>query len=94
MQERGCTHTKTPCQEVGRRRDGAKESRTLFSNLERRDDRFVARDVFAFQVVEESASLSHHEHDTAPRVIILVILLEMIFESLDAIGEDGDLYLR
>ncbi len=54
----------------------------------------VPLDIEFFKVIQQSSSLPHHLQKTAAGVIVLSVFLEMIGESLDASGQDSDLYFR
>jgi hypothetical protein len=53
----------------------------------------VARGVFALEVIEQPSALAYELEQTAPRVMILRVRLEMFGEVIDAFAEDGDLNL-
>lgn len=57
------------------------------------DDRTVALDVVLEEVVEELSSLTDHLLHTSAGVVVLGVLLKVLGELADSLGEDGDLYL-
>src|SRR5262249_9535393 len=58
-----------------------------------RYQRAIAPDVSAAQVVQQSAALANQQHQTATRVMVLLVDPEVLRELQDPLGEDGDLYL-
>src|SRR5919199_1725755 len=58
-----------------------------------RDERAVALDVVAAQVVQQPASLADQEQEPAPRVVVLLVRLQVLGELSDALGEDRHLDL-
>ena len=57
------------------------------------DDRAVARDVRALEVLEEAAALADQDEQATTRVMIVLVALEVLGEVADATGEHGDLDL-
>lgn len=46
------------------------------------------------EVVQQFAALSNHAEETAAGGVVFLVLLEVIREHTDLLGEDGDLNLR
>lgn len=71
---------------------------TLFSNLltdtQLGDQGTIALDVLLHEVVEQAAALTDHLVQAAAGVVVLRVLLEVLGELSDALGEDSDLNLR
>ena len=71
---------------------------TLFSNLltdtQLGDQGTIALDVLLHEVVEQAAALTDHLVQAAAGVVVLRVLLEVLGELSDALGEDSDLDLR
>src|SRR5690606_37392725 len=65
----------------------------LLTNAERGDDLAVPLDVVAAQVVEQAAALADELQETAARVVVLRVRLEVLREVGDALGEQRDLHL-
>src|SRR3954451_18919513 len=65
----------------------------LAADAEFLDQRPVAALVLALEIVEERAALRHELQETATRVVILHVRLEMPGQVVDALGQDGDLPL-
>src|SRR3546814_5136726 len=57
------------------------------------DDRAVALDVVLADVVEEPPPLAHQHQQAAPAVVVLLVLLEVLVQMVDPLGEDRDLDL-
>src|SRR3954454_12195602 len=57
------------------------------------DQRPVARDVGALQVLQQPATLTHEDQQTATAVVVVLVLLEVLGEVLDALREHRDLDL-
>src|SRR5205814_214584 len=79
---------------VTRRDSTALTRRALFAQAELFDQRSITVGVAGLQVIEKLAPPRHHPQQTAPRVVILDVRLEMIVEPVDAGGQQRDLDLR
>src|SRR5690606_19138785 len=55
------------------------------------DQVVVARDVLLLEVREQAAALVDHPQQAAARVVVLVVVLEMLGQVADTLGEDRDL---
>ncbi len=66
-------------------------SRITCAKLQRVDELAVRGDVGALQVVEKLAAAAHHLQKTTAGVVILLVLLEVIREAVDAGREESDL---
>src|SRR5262245_60196562 len=58
------------------------------------DDGAIALDLGGFQIVEQSAPLAHHLEESAARVVVSGVNLEMLGEVADLLREESDLHLR
>ena len=71
---------------------------TLFSNLltdtQLGDQGTIALDVLLHEIIEQAAALTDHLVQAAAGVVVLRVLLEVLGELSDALGEDSDLDLR
>ena len=56
-----------------------------------RDEGAIALHVIALQVVQQPPALAHQEEQAAPRVMVLLVRLQVLREPVDALREDGDL---
>src|SRR5204862_50398 len=57
------------------------------------DERAVAFDALALQVVEHAATLTDELEQTTARMVVLEVRLEVLGEVGDPLGEEGDLDL-
>src|SRR5450631_2373639 len=57
------------------------------------DQYAIAVGIARLQIVEQLAPPRHHPQQTAPRVMVLDVALEMIVEAVDARGQQRDLNL-
>src|SRR5260370_4318659 len=57
------------------------------------DDGAVALGVLALEVLEKAPALADEHQETPSGVVILGVLLEVIGEAVDALGEERDLHL-
>ena len=69
------------------------EKTELLSQAQLLDDRAVTLDVLLGQVVEKVLSVANHLLKTSLGMEILGVLLQMLGEVVDALGEDRDLHL-
>ena len=67
---------------------------SLLADAELGDDGAVALNVLLREVVEQAAALADHLVHAETAVVVLRVLLQMLGELADALGEDGDLDLR
>lgn len=58
------------------------------------DERAVAGDVDLRDVLQQATATTHEQQQTAPRVVIVLVHLEVFGEVLDALGQQRDLRLR
>ena len=65
----------------------------LLSESELGNDGTVALDILLHQVVEEVLSLTNHLEKTATAVVVVGVLLQMLGEVSNSLGENSDLYL-
>ena len=67
---------------------------SLLADAELGDDGAVALDVFLREVVKQTAALADHLVHAETAVVVLRVLLEVLGELTDALGQDGDLDFR
>ena len=65
----------------------------LLTETELLNDSSVALDIGLLEVAEKVSSVSYHLLKAAAAVVVLVVSLEVLGESVDAIGKDRDLNL-
>src|SRR5690606_8690497 len=58
------------------------------------DQRPVARDVNSLEVVEQPATATDQQQQTAPRVVVVLVLLQVLRQARDALRQQRDLGLR
>ena len=68
--------------------------RALLSDAELGDDRTVAFDIDAGQVVEKATAATNHHQKATTGVMITLVGLEMFGQVIDAFGQKGDLDFR
>src|SRR5262249_23722782 len=66
----------------------------LLADAEGADELPVPIEVAALQVVEQPTALPDELQQTATRVVVLHVGLEVLGEVVDPLGEEGDLHLR
>ena len=66
----------------------------LLADAQLGDNGAVTLDVLPGEVVEQTAALADHLVHAETAVVVLRVLLQMLGELADALGEDGDLDLR
>ena len=66
----------------------------LLAQIQLFDDGTVTLDVGFLKVTEKVSSVTDHFQHTAAAVVILVVRLQVLGQSVDAIGKDRDLNLR
>src|SRR6185503_8063859 len=74
------------------RRSTSAKLRRLLAQVEATDERAVALDVVPLQVIELPAALRDELEQTTPRVVVLLVGLEVLGERIDTLAEDGDLH--
>jgi len=62
------------------------------SEFERSDDRSVTLDILRLEIVEKPSAATDHLQQPAPRMIVVLVLLEVLVEVIDALGKKRDLY--
>ena len=65
----------------------------LFTDAAAFDNRTVAFDVVLLEIVEELSSLTDHLLHTSAAVVVLGVLLKVLGELCDSLGENSDLNL-
>src|ERR1700730_4047714 len=65
----------------------------LSPDAQLRDQRSITLDVVAAQVVQQATALADEEKKAAPRVVVLLVRLQVLSELPDALREDRDLNL-
>lgn len=65
----------------------------LLTDAQFGDQSTIALDVFFGEVVQQTAALTDHLVHAEPAVVILRMLLQVLGELMDALGQNGDLDL-
>ena len=65
--------------------------RTLFTKLQFFGDRLIAVSVRVMEVIQQTPALTHHYEQTAPRAVIFQVLLEVLAQMVDPLGQQGNL---
>src|SRR5690554_4026063 len=73
---------------------GPKSIRVLAAQAETLDERAVTVDVHVGKVAEQTAALSYQQEQSTTRVVVVLVLLEVFREVLDALAQHGHLHLR
>src|SRR6202007_2831042 len=72
--------------------NGARRRRPLlFAKTQLRDEIRVALTILVTEIVEQRPTLVDHHQQPAARMIVLLVVLEMLGQVADALGEDRDL---
>ncbi|CCV03230.1 hypothetical protein MESS2_1030087 [Mesorhizobium metallidurans STM 2683] len=58
------------------------------------DQRLIARVILALEIIKQAAALGDESEQTTAGMVILLVVLEMIGQVLDALGKDGHLDFR
>jgi hypothetical protein len=58
------------------------------------DERTVAVDVYALEVSEEATTLTYEKQQATTAVVVVLVLLEVLGEVLDALAKNSNLNLR
>lgn len=69
-------------------------SELLLSQAELLNDCSVTLDILLLQVSEHAAALADHLEQAATGMVVVLVLLQMLGELSDALGQDSDLYFR
>ena len=69
-------------------------SELLLSQAELLNDCSVTLDILLLQVCEHAAALTYHLQQTTTGMVIMLVLLQMLGELLNALSQDSDLYFR
>ena len=69
------------------------ESNKLLSESQLLNDFTISLDILLRKIVEQVLSVTNHTEQTSLRVEVLRILLHVLGEGVDAVGEDRNLYL-
>src|SRR5215207_2883000 len=71
-----------------------RRNRRLAAQTETLDELAVAVDVDIGEVAEQTTTLTDEEEQATTRVVVVLVLLQVLGEVLDPLGEDRDLDLR
>ena len=70
------------------------EAEELLAQTQLRNQRTIALDVDALEVLKHIAALTDHQQQTTVGMMILRMGLEMLVQVVDARGQQSDLHLR
>ncbi len=56
-------------------------------------DRLIARQVCIVEVLQQSAPLTNHFQEAAAGAVVLVVLLKMLGQMIDSLGQKSDLHV-
>ena len=68
--------------------------RILAAQIELLGDALIARPVGIVQVVQQPAALTNHLEKTTAGAVVFFVILEMLGELGDSLGQHGDLHIR
>src|SRR5438876_11677956 len=68
--------------------------RASLAQAELFDQRPIALEVGALQVVQKAPPAAHEHEQPAPRVVVFALLAQVLGEMVDALGQQRDLHLR
>jgi len=71
-----------------------RENLDAAANAEPYDKSTVSRDVCRGQVVEQSPALADHGKESTPRVVVMLVSLEVLGKRVDSCRQKGDLHFR
>ncbi len=66
----------------------------LTAQAQTADHLVIALNVRALEVIQQTSALRDHLKQAAPRVIVLLMSLEMLGQLVDSLAEQSDLHLR
>lgn len=66
---------------------------SLLSDVELLDDGTVSFDIYLLKITEEVSSVTNHFKETATAVVVVVVVLEMLLETVDSVCKNSDLNL-
>ena len=76
-----------------RRKSPLRAPKLLLAQVQLLDDRAVTLDIDLLQVAKKVSSVADHLQHAAAAVVVLVVGLEVLGKSVDAMGKDRDLNL-
>ena len=65
---------------------------SLLSDVQLLDDRTVALNVNLLQITQQVSSVTDHLGQAATAVVVVVVVLEVLGEVVDAVGQNSDLH--
>ena len=89
-----CPASLTAAAKSPSRRAGLGRKNVLSTQTQTLDQSTVAVDVNALEVIKQTTTVTDHEQQTTTRVVIVLVLLEVLGQVGDALGEQRDLNLR
>lgn len=62
------------------------------TDAEAADQLTVASDIFARKVLQQPSALSYHRKESSSGVIVMLVVCEVILQSVDPCGQEGNLH--
>ena len=66
----------------------------LLAQLQLLRDRLITAHVGVVQVIQQTAALADHHQQSAARTVILAVLLKVLGQMIDPLGQQSDLHIR
>jgi hypothetical protein len=57
-------------------------------------NRLIAQQVGLMEIIQQTPALPDHFQQTAPGTVVLDVLLQMLGQVIDSLGQKGDLHVR
>ena len=70
-----------------------KVTRELLTQTQLGNQRTIALDVLALEVVQQTATLTNHQQQTTAGVVVVLVVAQMLVQVIDARGQQRDLNL-
>ena len=67
--------------------------RNSVAKLQLLRDRVIAGRVGLVEIIQQTAALTHHFEQTTPRAVVFQVLLEVLGQMVDTLGEQRDLHV-
>ena len=65
----------------------------LLAQVQLGDQRTVALDVGLLEVLQQTTTLADHQQQTTVGVVVLLVVLQVLVQVVDAVGQQRDLHL-
>ena len=84
-------HARGPCHRAGRPYASLATENVLLAELQFASDRHVAIVIRFVEIIEQTPALADHLQQSAAGTVILVVLLQMLSEVIDPLGQQSNL---